>query len=342
MQGRIFVLMNALLWITFLLAHPSLPAADSLRPFYLSGHAQGTTWHITYYSTDSSVLTSQIDSILDKIDSSLSLYKPYSLICQFNRDPHGILMDKHLSSVMQQALETYRASSGLFDVTVQPLVEAWGFSAHHPDVYPDSAAIRRMLPCVGSQYLSVRHGYLSKAKPCIHIDLDGIAQGYSVDVLADFLEERDITNYLVELGGELRIKGRKYPSGERMRVGIEAPPENEFTETAMQKIMSVDSGAITTSGSYRAWHERGGKKFSHTIDPHTGYPIDNELISVTVYAKKAIVADAYDNALMIMGLKKAMEFVNNRKDLAAFFIYREKSGAIVSASSKSFNALLYP
>ncbi|MBN8851169.1 MAG: thiamine biosynthesis protein ApbE [Sphingobacteriales bacterium 50-39] len=329
--------MNVLFWITLLLGQP----ADTLQPFHLSGHAQGTTWHITYYSTDSTVLSSQIDSILDKIDSSLSLYKPYSLICQFNRDPHGILMDEHMSVVMQQALDTYRTSSGLFDITVQPLVEAWGFSAHKPDAYPDSAVIQHILPCVGSDYLSIQNGYLLKAKPCVHIDLDGIAQGYSVDVLAGFLEQHHITSYLVELGGELRVKGRK-PSGERMRVGIEAPPENEFAEAVVQRIMSVDSGAITTSGSYRAWHERGGKKFSHTINPRTGFPADNELISVTVYAKKAIIADAYDNALMAMGLAKAMEFVNNRKDMAAFFIYRDKNGAIVSATSKSFNALLYP
>ncbi|HVU53681.1 MAG TPA: FAD:protein FMN transferase [Puia sp.] len=329
--------MNALLWITLLLARP----ADTLQPFHLSGHAQGTTWHITYYSTDSTVLTSQIDSILDKIDSSLSLYKPYSLICQFNRDLHGVRMDEHLSLVIRQALDTYRASSGLFDVTVQPLVEAWGFSAHPPAEYPDPGAIRRLLPCIGSGQLSIRDGWLIKAQPCVHIDLDGIAQGYSVDVLAAFLERHHISHYLVELGGELRVKGRK-PSGERMRVGIEAPPANEFAEAVVQRIISVDSGAITTSGSYRAWHEHGGKKFSHTIDPHTGYPIDNELISVTVYAKKAIIADAYDNALMIMGLAKAMEFVNKRKDLAAFFIYRDKKGAIVSATSKSFNALLNP
>lgn len=322
------------------MARPAVPA-DTLRPLHLSGHAQGTTWHITYYATDSTVLASQIDSILDKIDSSLSLYKPYSLICRFNRDPHGILMDAHLAAVIRQALDTYQASSGLFDVTVQPLVEAWGFSARQPDEYPDSATIRRILSCVGSAQLSVRDGRLLKAQPCVHIDLDGIAQGYSVDVLANFLEQQHITSYLVELGGELRVKGRK-PSGERMRVGIEAPSENEFAEAVVQKIISMDSGAITTSGNYRAWHEQNGKKFSHTIDPHSGYPIDNELISVTVYAKKAIIADAYDNALMIMGLSKAMEFVNKRKDMAAFFIYRDKKGAIVSATSKSFNALLNP
>lgn len=328
--------MNILLWIPLLLFWPPL------QPFHLSGHAQGTTWHITYYSTDSAVLSSQIDSILDKIDSSLSLYKPYSLICQFNRDPHGIRMDEHLSAVIRQSLDTYHETAGLFDITVQPLVEAWGFSAHPPDEYPDSSAIRHIMTCIGSGQLAIKDGYLIKKQPCIHIDLDGIAQGYSVDVLASFLEQQHIADYLVELGGELRVKGRKYPSGERMRIGIESPNENEFANPVIQKLLYMDSGAVTTSGSYRAWHERGGKKFSHTIDPRTGYPADNELISVTVFSGKAIVADAYDNALMIMGLRKAKEFVEARKDMAAFFIYRKKDGSVGVTATESFNALFKP
>jgi thiamine biosynthesis lipoprotein len=343
--------MLARLWIFFTAFfvhhHPALVGISkdlrpvSLRPYQLSGLAQGTSYHITYYSKDSVVLSSQIDSILNRIDSSLSLYKPYSLICAFNRADREIQMDGHLSAVIRQSLDTYRQTGGLFDITVQPLVEAWGFSAHKPSEYPDSARIRQILSCIGSDQLSIRGDYLLKSRSCIHIDLDGIAQGYSVDVLANFLEQHHVNTYLVELGGELRVKGRK-PSGERMRVGIEAPNENEFENPIIQKILYMDSGAVTTSGNYRAWHERGGKKFSHTINPHTGYPIDNELISVTVYAKNAITADAYDNALMAMGLAKAMEFVDGRKDIAAFFIYRDKSGANVSATSKCFNALLKP
>ena len=345
-------------FLLYLLNSPLYLPNPSLRAFHLSGHAQGTTWHITYYNNDSTILSSQIDSILDKLDSSLSLYKPYSLICQFNRTDSIIQMDEHLKAVLNQSLDVWRQTGGLFDITVQPLVEAWGFSAHQPDEYPDSVRIRKILPCIGSGLLSIKGNYLMKAKPCVHIDLDGIAQGYSVDVLADFLEQHHITNYLVELGGELRVKGRKQPSGERMRVGIEAPDgagvnegmgdgmkeqvRGRDGEQVIEQVISFDSGAVTTSGNYRAFHERDGKKFSHTIDPRTGWPSDNELISVTVFASRAITADAYDNVLMLMGLKKAMQFVEERKDLAAFFIYRNKEGAIVSATSKSFNVLLYP
>ncbi|MBS1662483.1 MAG: FAD:protein FMN transferase [Bacteroidetes bacterium] len=335
--------MNILIYLLLLLSghntssHPTAP----LRPFQLSGHAQGTTWHITYYAPDSSVLSSQVDSLLNKIDSSLSLYKPYSLICQFNRAPRAVRMDEHLAAVIHQSLDTYRQTDGLFDITVQPLVEAWGFSAQKPNKDPDSAKIRSILSCIGSHQLSVNNDSLIKAQPCIRIDLDGIAQGYSVDVLASFLERSHINTYLVELGGELRIKGHK-PSGEPMRIGIEAPNENAFDEQTIQKVLRIDSGAITTSGSYRAWRQHGNKKISHTIDPHTGYPADNELISVTVFSNKAIVADAYDNVLMLMGLKRAKQFMESRKDLAAYFIYRLPDGSIATAWTQSFNALVQP
>lgn len=252
-------------------------------------------------------------------------------------------MDDHLTNVLKQSIDTYHDTKGLFDITVQPLVETWGFSAKKQDSFPDSAQIKTLMHCIGSSQLSIKDNYLLKSQPCIKIDLDGIAQGYSVDVLADFLEDHHIKNYLVELGGELRIKGRK-PNGEKMRIGIEAPNTNDFeANPIIQKIISIDSGAITTSGSYRAWRQHGNKKISHTIDPHTGFPVDNELISVTVYAKdKAIIADAYDNALMLMGLKKAKQFVESKKDMAAFFIYHKSDGSIATAYTQSFNALLTP
>lgn len=329
--------MFALIFISLLALPPgpSCHAGDTIRPFHLSGHAQGTTWHITYHSSDSSVRASQIDSILDKIDSSLSLYKTYSLVCRFNREEKQVRMDEHLKAVVKASMDAWRHTGGDFDITVQSLVEAWGFSAHRPDEYPDSARVRRLLACVGSDQLSLIGDYLVKSKPCVRIDPDGIAQGYSVDVLADFLELHGIGNYLVELGGELRVKGGK-------RIGIEAPDDNEFQGSLIQKILYVDSGAITTSGNYRAFHEHGGKKFSHTIDPHTGYPSDNEIISVTVYSKKAMTADAYDNVFVVMGMQKAIEFIDIRNDLAAFFIYRKIDGSIGTYATKSFNALLQP
>jgi thiamine biosynthesis lipoprotein len=309
----------------------------------MTGYAQGTTWHITYYYSDSTVTKRQIDSTLDKIDSSMSLYKPYSLINRFNHSSKGITIDEHFRRVIGKSLDTYRQSHGLFDVTVQPLVEAWGFSAKKTGKYPDSAAVLSMLRCIGSGYLELKGSRLMKKKPCIKVDLDGIAQGYSVDVLADFLEEKGIRNYLVEVGGEIRVHGREQPGNRKLTIGIEAPndtPEDVSAPDLMEKILTVDSGGITTSGNYRVFHESNGKKFSHTIDPRTGYPSQNELISATVFSKDAVTSDAYDNVLMILGLKEALQFVEKRRDMAAFFIYRKRDGTIGDTASSRFRVLL--
>jgi len=158
--------------------------------------------------------------------------------------------------------------------------------------------------------------------------------------LADFFEQRGIKNYLIELGGEIRIKGRK-PGNEKMSVGIETPGDDpEFS--VIKRVVWLDKGAITTSGNYRRYYERKGKKVSHLMNPKTGYSLQNELISVTVYAKDAITADGYDNAIMAMGLKKGLAFVDKNKNLAAHFIYRKNDGTVADTLSKRFRVLLQP
>jgi len=310
------------------------------RKIQINGKAQGTTYHITWYAQDSTIGQAQIDSILAKIDTSLSIYNPYSLISRFNDSASFVNMDAHMRNVIERSIDTYRQTGGIFDITVEPLVQAWGFGPKKITALPDSAIIRALKKCVGSNNLVVKGNTLHKLKPCIKIDVNGIAQGYSVDVVANYLEAHGIRNYLVEIGGEIRVKGHKQPGGEKMKIGIEAPGDNDFELTMISKIIAVDSGAITTSGSYRKFYESEGKKISHLIDPRTGYPSQNELISVTVFARDAITADAYDNALMVMGLKNAMQFVEKRKDMAAHFIYRTSKGAVADTASSRFYKLL--
>ena len=177
-------------------------------------------------------------------------------------------------------------------------------------------------------------------KPCIKVDLNGIAQGYTVDLLALFIDKKGIKNYMVELGGEIRVRGRRQPANERMKIGIESPDADDFAGGNIQKIVSFDSGAITTSGSYKRYYESGGRKITHLIDPRTGYPVDNELISVTVYVEDAMTADAVDNALMVMGLAKAIEFIEKRGTLAAHFIYKAKDGSLKDTMSSKFCQLV--
>jgi thiamine biosynthesis lipoprotein len=325
-----------------ILLFTSFHPPQTLKKFTITGHAQGTTYSITYYASDSIVTKYQTDSLLNKIDSSLSIYKSYSLISQFNNSESGITIDDHFKNVVEKSLAVCRDTKGIFDITILPIIQAWGFGTKPIDSLPSKATIRILKKCVSSKYLSLDDHQLKKSRPCIKLDVNGIAQGYSVDVLATLLEKNGIHNYIVELGGEISVKGRKQPGNEKMRIGIEAPPDNEFAPGSVQRIVELDSGAITTSGSYRKYYESQGKKISHIIDARTGYPAQNELISVTVYAKNAIIADAYDNALMVMGLKKALNFVEKRNDIAAHFIYRKSNGAVADTASSQFYKLFRP
>ncbi|QDA58933.1 FAD:protein FMN transferase [Hymenobacter jejuensis] len=319
-----------------------LPAAPApLRAFHLNGYAQGTTYAITYYATDSLVTTDDVTRQLAEIDASLSLYKPGSLINQFNQSRRGVVADRHLRTVVRKALQVYQDTDGLFDATVEPLVRAWGFGTEHIAAPPTPAAIQAILPQVGSDKLHLRGDSLVKDRPGVRIDLNGIAQGYTVDVLAMLLESKRIRNYLVELGGEIRVRGRKWPSGEPMRIGIERPDSSDLHPADMQQVIQVNAGGITTSGNYRKFKQWGATKSAHLMDPKTGYPFNNEMISITVVAPDAFTADAYDNALMGMGLTKALAFLRRHPDLQAYVIYQRPNGAIADTTTQGFQRLIF-
>lgn len=309
-----------------------------LADFHFTGAAQGTTYHITYYAADSTITKKQFDSIFTSLDSSLSIYKPYSIISRFNDAPDRVVMDKHLKTIVEKSFSIYRETKGISDITVYPLVRAWGFGTMKPTALPDSATIQSILPCVGTNKIFIDHDMLVKTMPCVKIDVNGIGQGYTVDVIADFLEVNSIQNYLVEVGGELRIKGNKQPGNILFSVGIESPNENNFDEQepVIKKIIKVQKGAVTTSGNYRRYYESNGKIISHLISPKTGYPLQNELISVTVLARDAITADGFDNALMGMGLKNAFSFLKKHKRMEAHFIYHTSDGAVCDTATKGF------
>ena len=311
-----------------------------VKTIHLSGQAQGTTWNITYYSDDTLVSTKEIDSIFNSIDSSLSIYKTYSLITKFNNSARGVKTDQHLEHVVNLSLKISKETNGLSDITVAPLVEAWGFGVKASKDIPTQQRIKKILSCVGYKKIRLTADSLIKLKPCVKIDVNGIAQGYTVDVLADHLKRRGLKNFLVELGGELRAEGKKQPGDKPFKIGIESPSSDDFSTAPMQKIIVLDSGAITTSGNYRKFHENKGKKYSHIIDPRTGKSVDNEMISVTVFAKDAITADAYDNALMLMGVERALRYIEKRSGMAAFIIYKNKNGAITDTASSRFRDLL--
>jgi len=310
-----------------------------LKEFRLNGYAQGTTYAISYFAKDSLVTKPQIDSILNVIDLSMSLYKDNSIISKFNQSDNGIAIDEHFSKVFKRAVDIYTDTQGLFDVTVAPLVQLWGFGPKKIISFPDSNAIKAIMPCIGMDKLALKADVLVKDKKCISIDLNGIAQGYSVDVVANFLIEKGIKVFVVEIGGELRALGPK-PNGLPIKIGIEGPIKNQYDEAKIKHIMSFTEGAVTTSGNYAKYLSNGNQKISHLIDPKSGHPLQNEMISVTVFAKDAITADGYDNALMAMNLQQALAFVNARKELEAYIIYKKPNGKVADTLTTGFKKLI--
>ncbi|MGJ7031454.1 FAD:protein FMN transferase [Niabella hirudinis] len=313
----------------------------ALKAFHINGFAQGTTYHITYYASDSCLTRFETDSIFGALDSSLSIYKPYSLISRFNREKRGLVPDLHLKKVVIKAQEVSKASAGIFDITVMPLVKLWGFGPDgRPKTMPSPQQVQEVLQYVGYRKLYFLGDSLLKKDSRLTIDVNGIAQGYTVDVIAGFLENRGVQHYLVEVGGEIRVKGRKQPSGEMMKIGIESPPGEEDPETpVLIKTVFVKEGAITTSGKYRNFYRNGNKKVSHLMDPRTGYTLNNEMISVTVFAKDAITADAYDNVFMGLHLDEAFAFLKKHPELECYFIYTKKDGTVADTASAGFDAM---
>ncbi|MEO3406951.1 FAD:protein FMN transferase [Mucilaginibacter sp. CAU 1740] len=328
---------NVLLTVAFclVLLFCAFVKKGEVRRFELSGYAQGTTYNIVYYAADSLVTQGQTDSLLQNFDRSVSLYQPNSLISRFNRSEKGVEVDGIFKTLVIHVRQINRATAGLVDPTVKPLVDAWGFGVKKPDHEPGKEEIKNILRYVGLDKISLKGNFLSKRNLHIQLDLNGIAQGYSVDLLADLLERHHINSYLIELGGELRIKGQK-PGNEPFKVGIEGITGDDLDPAPMRKVIEPGDGAITTSGNYRKHHEAGGKQISHLMDPLTGYPVQNEMISITVYAKNAITADGYDNGFMAMGLKRTMAFLSKHKEMGAYIVYRKPNGVVTDTVSTYF------
>lgn len=312
--------------------------------YTIHGFAQGTSYNISYYAASAQASKHEIDSILVKIDSSMSLYKPYSLIHQFNRSLNGIRIDNGFASVVKKSFEIYNETDGRFDITVAPLVQLWGFGPVPVQTFPDSLTVREALRDVGMKQLNLRGNALRKMNPRVQIDLNGIAQGYSVDVVASFLRAKGIKSFMVEIGGEVLVHGRK-PDGSGYKIGIEGPVsaiEEQGRQTAQpfRHIVQINEGAVTTSGNYTKILKYKQEKISHLINAKTGYPLINQMISVTIYAKDAITADGYDNALMAMDISEAMAFIAKKKNLEAYIIYRKPDGHHADTLTSGFKKLL--
>lgn len=300
----------------------------------ITGTAQGTTYTIKYVGELGSITKIEIDSIFSVLDQSLSLYLPGSLINQFNS--RGVVkMDVHMKAVVLEAMKIAKESDGAFDITVGALSDLWGFGPVPHQQVPRKREIKKRLRVTGSRYISVRDDLLVALEKGVKIDCNGIAQGYSVDVVAAFLQARGIDRMMVELGGEIRVSG-KHPDKDYWTIGIESPGAIAGDWYPVEKMIRLNDAAVTTSGDYRKFFTAGGKTFGHVIDPRQGRPVNNGIISVTVIAGDAITADAWDNAFFVMGIENSLEAIRNKPGIEAYMIYKNKEGAIRDTATTGF------
>jgi FAD:protein FMN transferase len=289
----------------------------------IAGNAQGTTYHITYIPGDKSIYKEAIDSIFRKIDSSLSTYVPASIISRINKNDTAVVADDYFIDVFNRSIKVSETTNGLFDITVAPIINAWGFG-FTKKARVDSAMIDSLLGFIGYHLVRLEGKKLIKEKQQSMLDFNAIAPGFTVDVLAAYLESKGITNYLVELGGEVRAKGKKNKDS-YWTVGIDQPNEELVNGRPLKAIIQLQDRALATSGNYRKFYIEDGKKRAHIIDPHTGYPAKHNLLSATVIASDCATADAYATAFMVMGMEKAKQFLSEHRELQleVFFIYDE-------------------
>jgi len=292
---------------------------------FINGLTQGTTYHITYESRDSINYQSEIDSLLRQFDLSLSTYEPASIISRINRSEQNVELSDYFINCFIASRQIFEESDGAFDITVAPIVNAWGFGFTEKSD-PDSSMIDSLLQFVGMDKVRLENGKIIKDNPDVMLDVNAIAQGYTVDVVSGYLESKGLTNYLVEIGGEVRTMGIN-PHGQTWRVGIDKPIDGmQIPGMQMQAILSLKDRSLATSGNYRRYYIKDGIKYSHTIDPETGYPVRHNLLSATVLADECMVADGFATAFMVLGLEKSKKILEHRKDLDAYLIFTDETG----------------
>lgn len=316
------------IWLALLGLAFFVSCSHAPQQLAISGETMGTTYHVRYVSANPQHnperVKEAVDAVLVQVNARMSTYDPNSELSRFNQrlQTTPVVISPALEQVLRRALEIAVESDGALDVTVGPLVNLWGFGPQaRPEKVPTDAELAAIRERVGYQLLTLENHQISKQVPELYVDLSTIAKGYGVDRVALLLEQLEIQNYLIEIGGEMRMKGSK-PGAEPWRIAIEKPIS---TERSVQRVVELADAAVATSGDYRNYYERDGVRFSHIIDPHTGKPIQHNLVSVTVITSNCMDADAYATALTVMGPQRALEFAE-QKQLAVLLITREEDG----------------
>ncbi len=286
------------------------------------GFVFGTVYHITYQSDRD--LQPAIEAEMKKVDEALSTFNPKSVISRVNRNEQVVLSDM-FTEVFTLAQTISDDTDGAFDITVAPLVNEWGFGFKQ-GVEPTAHVVDSLRALVGYTKVKLTGGHVVKSDPRIMLDCSAIAKGYGVDAVAAFLKKQGIQNFMVEIGGEVvtcGINDQRLP----WKIGVTKPVDDSTqTNRELQAVLNVTDKAMATSGNYRNFYYKGGRKYAHTIDPKTGYPVQHSILSATVVADRCAVADAYATSFMVMGLEGARKTLQQHPELMAYLIYADEKG----------------
>jgi len=287
-----------------------------------TGMIFGTTYAITYQYNEN--LKKDIEDIMHKVDNSLSPFNDSSVISAINNNTSN-KTDEYLKEIVSLAKTVSKETDGAFDITVAPLVNAWGFGFKSGSK-PTQTQIDSLLTFVGQEKIELKDdGTIAKSDSRIMLDCSAIAKGFGVDKVAEYLASKGITNYLVEIGGEISARG-KNPNNKEWSIGVTKPVDDSLSvNQENQTILYITDQALATSGNYRNFYYEDGKKYAHTINPHTGNPAQADILSATVIGPSCAIADAYATAFMVLGSKKAKEILKKHPELKVYFILSDNS-----------------
>lgn len=324
-RGKRVKILLQLLFLAFLIvATVWILRRHSTERLQLSeGAIYGTTYRIQYVYPEP--LDSLIRLKLESVDHSLSMFNPQSIVSKINRN-ESMATDSLFREVYRLAFHVSEATGGAYDVTVAPLVNAWGFGTV-PRTRVSSEKLDSLMDFVGFKKTRLVGEKLEKADPRIQLDFSSVAKGFGVDCVARLFDSLDIHSYMIEIGGEVIVKGL-HPEDRPWVIGITKPAEEESLagQSEIFQTLSITNTAMATSGNYRRFYEEGGKRFAHTIDPRSGYPVQHSLLSATVFAPDCATADAFATAFMVLGLDKSKKVLSEHKNLSAYLIYSTQAG----------------
>jgi thiamine biosynthesis lipoprotein len=287
----------------------------------VSGSVFGTFYNIAYFDVNSGNMKAEIDSVLDRFNMSLSAYSPNSILSKVNQNI-DVELDDYFRNVFFKAKYFYEITDGAFDISASPLFSAWGFGfGNKENITPE--LIDSLKQFTGMEKITIVDDRIRKSDRRVNINANALAKGYAVDVVADFLLSHDIKDFLIEIGGEIIVKG-KNRHNEKWKIGIDKPYDGNFSSGKdLIYTITLTDKAIATSGNYRQFYIGDGKKYAHTIDPITGYPVQHSLLSATVIAADCMSADAVATSLMVMGIEKAKIFLGKYPEYQAYLVYEE-------------------